>query len=890
MRSPQRDELTALYVYALTEVGEAARAIEAADAAIDVLDQAGLPVGPRLRDARRAAHRVPGTHPAPSPLRMLPTDTRAFTGRESELAKLLDLAENAYNGEAPGTVVISAIDGMGGIGKTALAIHAGHRLIQKFPDGQLFVDLHGYTNDLPPATAFDVLGGFLQAFEIPPQLIPDELDGRAALYRDRLANKRMLIVLDNVNSEAQVTPLLPGNDGCLVVVTSRLRLTNLLDAHVLSLDLLPTPDAITLFRRVAGPGRVPANDPLLEEIADLCGRLPLTLCIAAALLRHHPSWTLNHLAAQLQDQKTRVASLDDGDRQLASVLSLSYANLSERQKHLFRYLALIPGPDTDVYATAALIDTDLHIADDLLGGLYTHNLIAEPIAGRYQCHDLVRAHARTLTPTEDSTENCAIELAIERLLSYYRDTSAVAAATINSGTGARASLYAPEISSREMAMTWLRAERGNLLACRDYVDAHGIGEMLVSITSGLAPLLRIDGPWHLALNLHAKAAEVARDLNEPHAEANAFITLGIVQQLTGDYGGAIDTFEQALMLCRELGYLQGEAKVLNDMGAVWQLIGDFVRAGNAQGQALTLYREVGDRQGEANALNRLGMSQRMTGDYGRAIDTFEQALTLCRELGHRQGEAGIYINLGAVCYATGDYAAATSALEQALTIYRELADRQGEANALNTLGIVRQLTGDYGRALEAVERALMLCRELGHRQGEANALNNLGAVWQLTGDYGKAADSQEQALALYREVGDRQGEANALNYLGTVWRQTAEHSRAIDSFDKALIMYRELGDRQGEAEALTGLAAVLIKIDKPIEADMRYRNALRLAREIDSPIDEAAALEGIGECRLRKGDNISGLAYLQQALAIYRQLEVPGIARVEARISELGFG
>ena len=579
-RHPERDELAALLVQALAAAGENAQAIEAADRAIDALDQAGLPIGPKLREARRAAHRAPATHATPVPLRMLPTDSRAFTGREPELTSLLDLAETAHTGATPGTVVISAIDGMGGVGKTALAVHAGHRLAARFPNGQLFVDLHGYTQNLPPLAAFDALGSFLQAFGIPPQLIPPDLDGRAALYRDRLADKRMLILLDNANSEDQVRPLLPGNPDCLVLVTSRLRLTALHDAHVLSLDVLPIADAITLLRRIAGPGRITADDPLLEEIAVRCGCLPLTIRIAAAQLRHHPTWTLNHLADQLREQQTRVANLDDGDRQLTAALNLSYDALNDRQKHDFRQLGLIPGPDTDPYATAALLDTDPHTSAALLNDLYAHNLIGEPKVRRYQYHDLIRVYAINLANTTEPPDGH--EAALDRLLYYYAHTARRADALIArvprprpGGTGPR---HAPALLDRQAAQVWLRTERASLDAAFDHAYKRGMAPHVVALAAGLAEISITDGPWSRGLDLHQNAAEIAERSNQPAAHATALTDLGTVRRLTGDLPGATNDQTRALEICRETGNRLGEANALHELGRVQRLTGDLPRA------------------------------------------------------------------------------------------------------------------------------------------------------------------------------------------------------------------------------------------------------------------------------------------------------------------------
>jgi hypothetical protein len=293
-------------------------------------------------------------------------------------------------------VVISAIDGMAGVGKTALAVRAAHQLAGRFGDGQLFIDLHGYTQGYPPRTADQALETFLRAMGIPPQRIPAGTEERAALYRERLAGTRTLIVLDNAADEAQVRPLIPGDAGCLVLVTSRRKLKSLDDAQVVAVDVMPEPEAIALLAAVAGPGRVAADTRGAAEVAGLCGRLPLAVRIAGALLRNRPAWPLAHLAGKLRATKGRLDPFRDGDRDLAAVFGLSDQNLRDDQRRLYRYLGLVPGPEIDAYAAAALADTDPAAADRLLQELVDHNLLLEPAAGRYEpCPRDAPRHCRT---------------------------------------------------------------------------------------------------------------------------------------------------------------------------------------------------------------------------------------------------------------------------------------------------------------------------------------------------------------------------------------------------------------------------------------------------------------------------------------------------------------
>jgi DNA-binding SARP family transcriptional activator len=458
----------------------------------------------------------------------LPADTGLFTGREAELMRLLELGETADGARGPGAVVIWAIDGMAGVGKSALAVHAAHRLAERFSDGQLFIDLHGYTQGYPPRTADQALDRFLRAMGVPPQQVPEDVEERAALYRQRLAGTRTLIVLDNAADEAQVRPLLPGDAGCLVLITSRRKLKSLDDAHVVALDVLPEPDAVALLSAAAGPGRAVAGDRDAARIVNLCGRLPLAVRIAGALLRNRPTWTLAYLAGKLRAAHAGLDAFSDGDRDLAAVFGLSDRSLRDDQRRLYRYLGLIPGPETDAYAAAALTDTDPAAADRLLQELVDHNLLLEPVAGRYAMHDLIRAHARALTAHDPTAER---EAALDRLLGYYLHTARRADARIaryaQPGPVGPAPGHAPALPDANAARAWLRAERTNLTAClRDGIETR-LDERTAALSAGLANLLRTDGPWPKAIIAQAAGADAAARLGDRAGQARALTELGL---------------------------------------------------------------------------------------------------------------------------------------------------------------------------------------------------------------------------------------------------------------------------------------------------------------------------------------------------------------------------
>jgi hypothetical protein len=386
------------------------------------------PAGPVQTGPVRAAPATPGSRGLPRPAQ-LPADPPGFTGRASELDYLL--APLPAPGEPPGAVVISAIDGMAGIGKTALAVHAAHRIADRYPDGQLFLDLRGHTQGAAPVDPGQALDRMLRSLGVVAEWVPAQLDDRAALYRSRLAHRRLLLLLDNAVTDDQVAPLLPGTPGCLVLVTSRHRLTGLDPTHGVSLDPLPVPDAVSLFARLAGPLRLAREPPeLLVEAVELCGRLPLAIRIAATRLRSHPSWRMRHLVDRLRDHRHRLAELALGGRSAAASFDLSYRRLSPDQQRAYRLLGLHPGPDLDPGGAAALLGTTVAGAGRLLEWLLDAHLLREPVPGRYEFPDLLRAHAASIAHRDEAA--ATRQAALGRLAAQQRRAGAAGLAAAES--------------------------------------------------------------------------------------------------------------------------------------------------------------------------------------------------------------------------------------------------------------------------------------------------------------------------------------------------------------------------------------------------------------------------------------------------------------------------
>jgi tetratricopeptide (TPR) repeat protein/transcriptional regulator with XRE-family HTH domain len=665
-------------------------------------------------DVLAARQRVtPGAFAAAT--RTLPRDITAFTGRDAEVTQLLGTIDDlAANG---GVVGIHAIDGMAGIGKTTFAVHAAHRLALHFPDGQFFLPLHAHTQGQRPVEPADALASLLLTAGVPAQQIPPGLEARAARWRDQVAGKKILLLLDDAVSHEQVRPLLPETAGSLVLVTSRRRLTALEDATVITLDFLSPAEGAALLVRLASRPALRAGDAAVGEIIGLCGYLPLAIGMLAHQLRHHPAWAPGEIAADLAVARDRLALMHAENLSVGAAFGLSYADLTPDQQRLFRRLGLVPGPSIDAYAAAALDGTALDAARRDLEGLYDQHLLAEPAPGRYQLHDLLREHARTLAAADDPSES---DQAIARLLDYYLHTALVAGRYFTPWTGAyrrpphaRPSAQAPDVSAIGPAGAWLEAERANLHAAVDYAARHGRSLYATVIPAAMSGFLAARGHWDQSAALQESALIAARQGGDRLSEADTLAELGVLQRETGDYSAATASLARAL----------------------------------------ALYGEAGDPFGQADALNSLGVVQQETGDYPAATASQQQALALYRDLGDLLGQAWALDDLGLVQQGTGNYRGAAASHQRALDVFSDLGNRLGQAEALNCLGELATRTLATGEARERHTQALAIARDIGLAPEEARALEGLGQAHLRDASPGQAITHLRQALAIYQRIG-----------------------------------------------------------------------------------------------------------------------------------------
>jgi tetratricopeptide (TPR) repeat protein len=748
-----------------------------------------------------AGNVVPGPLPRgiAAATRTLPRDIASFTGREPEIESILAAVSGAGGG---GVVDICAIDGMAGVGKTALAVHVAHRLAGRFPDGQIFLPLHGHTPGHRPVDPADALASLLQACGIPAQSIPDGLEPRAWLWRDRLAGRRMLLVLDNAAGSGQVAPLLPGDGECLVLVTSRRHLGDLPGAVTpVLLDVLMPAQAAQMFTRLAP--RAERSPDEVAEVVEQAGFLPLAISLLGRLFARHPSWTLDDLAAET---RAGPLTLSAEHENVAAAFDVSYRHLDPARQRMFCLLGLHPGTAIEPYAAAALAGTGLDEAAGLLDALHGEGLLTETSHRRYGLHDLLRRYARDLAARLSGNEQ-----AVERLLDYYQYTAARTDALIGFYTQPgpppavpAGLLAAPDLKDTGQALAWVRAERANLLACLDDATRSGRPARVIALTAGIATLFRLDGPITDAITRHTAAARAASRLGDRLGQANALNHIGAVEWRMGDYPGAAQALEQALRIYRDLGDRLGQANALTYLGRTRQMTGDYPGAAQALEQALEIYRDLGDRLGQANALTYLGRTRQMTGDYPGAAQAAGQALEIYRDLGDRLGQANALTYLGRTRQMTGDCPGAALALEQALEIYRDLGDRPGQGNALLYLGRTRQMTGDYPGAALALEQALRVFRDRGTRTGEASALNQRGTLHRVRGEFAQAEECHRQALELARAITSFWDEGHALAGLGRCAMASGHAAQAEDLLRQAL----EIFQRSGTAEARDLLAEV----------------------------------------------------------------------------------
>ncbi|MEU8377853.1 tetratricopeptide repeat protein [Streptosporangium sp. NPDC048865] len=727
---------------------------------------------------------------------------RGFVNRTDEFEEL-NTVLIGEDGD-PRVISVYVIAGTAGVGKTSLALRWAHQVRDRFPDGQLYINLRGYDPG-EPVTAYGALYRFLVALGVRTHSVPQDPDAAAALYRSRLAGRRVLIVLDNAATARQIRPLLPGDAGCLVVVTSRNRLSSLAvhdGARRLTLGTLPEPEAVALLRAVTSGYRPEDDEEKLTELAQLCARLPLALCIAAERAVSYPHMRLDDLIADLRDESALWDALSTGDDEEAgavrTVFAWSYRALPEQAARLFRLLGLHPGPEFGFHAAAALAGLSPSRTRQLLDSLVGAHLLEQTAPDRYQFYGLLRAYASDQAQQEEPPEER--EAALRRVLEWYLHTADAAQSWINPAE-ARVELAPPANSVQPLtfpdyniAVDWSEREHTNLLqAIRNAASA---------------------GQDRLTWQLSA----VLSNAQSPSAPAADWLAVGRL----------------GLAAAGRLGDRVAEGQLLTELGMGYTRINHLTESLECHRNALAIWRELGNRLGEAHSLNLIGLAHLRTRRLDDAAEHFEQAAAAFREQDSAHWEATMLSNLASTHYHAGRLPEAADAVRRALAAHRSLDNQRGEGNVLRLMSELQWERGKVREALESAHAALDIALSLRNHRLEGFWLITLGNAQLADGRFADALDSYHRSAMLHRRLGDRSREALAWHGTGETYRHLDRHAEAADFHRQAAAVHHELGDTWNEALALEGLGAALLDED-PQAAHLHWREALNLLSGYDDP-------------------------------------------------------
>jgi DNA-binding SARP family transcriptional activator/tetratricopeptide (TPR) repeat protein len=770
----------------------------------------------------------------------LPPETVEFVGRDEELSLLIQ-----QPGDGPR---ISVIEGMAGVGKTALAIHAARAAAAQYPDGTFYLNFHTHDPGLPTLGAAEALHRLLRMLTAPATPIPDAVGERTALLRAQLSRRRAIVILDDAAGSEQIQPLLPVSGQSHILITTRRTLSGLPAAHVLTLDVLSKADAVTLFRRVAGQGQ--AHDEAAAAMAvELCGWLPLAIQLAAGRLAHDYPPRLADLVEELAHSP--VPTPGAASPQVMSAFDVSYRSLEPDHQRFFRRLGMSPCASISPAAAAALGGVTLAEAQQALAALLDHHLLARAPGGQFRFHDLIREYAALRATQEDSEPER--RRAVGRLLNYYLSAADQADRVLHPFRRrmpvrvSRPTTVSPALARTDGAAGWLEAEWRNILQAAQHAGRHEWKQQCADLIHVLGGFLEARAYWDDAITAHTVAVQAGRDLVDPARVAQASLELSEVKQQTGQHDAALPLAEEAAEIYRSLADLRGETEALDKVGLAHQRAGRSRDALAYFAEARALYGGAEDPHGVADTLTHSGIASWQLGR--------------CRE--------------------------AMDMLREALLLYRAAGDRRGEAKTLNNLGRMQLNFGYHRDALDGYKKALDIFREIGVAQSEAILYHNIGALYDYKGSYDEGLAAYRRALAIYREIGDLPNEADVLNDIGAIFQSAECYDEALICHDKAKAIAKEIGNLRQQVTALRGIAGVRRGCGGYGEAFDLYHSALKLAREIGDPYEEAKILEGIGETSLSTLRSDAARIAFRQALDIFERLDVPEAESARIRIEAL---
>jgi tetratricopeptide (TPR) repeat protein/transcriptional regulator with XRE-family HTH domain len=853
-------ELSGLSVRAISDIERGRTRSPRPGTLIRLAEALGLHAGQREEFVASARKRIsPVVAVQEIVPQQLPASASGFVGRRAYLTALTHLLD-----PVDGTASVAIIDGTAGAGKTTLAVHWAHSASSRFPDGQMFVDLLGFSPSGSPLTPADAVQALLDGLGVPPDRCPPSTEARLGVYRSLLAGRRMLLVLDNARDAEQVRPLLPPGGTCRTIVTSRNRLAGLVardGAAAVTLGVMSDAEARDLLERRLGAGRLATSPDAVVQITEQCAGLPLALSVAAARAALRPEVPLATVAADLASHQ-RLATLSVHGDALADVraaFSWSYRNLPERTRRLFRLLGLNPGADISRAAAVALGADPASDLDELA---HSH-LLAEHVPGRFAFHDLLRAYAIELNAAHDTPEES--EAASIRLLSYYLETANAAMdvafpgrdhrwprthqhppapahpsdppTTRPSGRPSDRPPGRPDarpIADPVTARAWLDAERANMVASIAAL-ADACPDHAVSLAAVLFDYMDVGGHLNEAITIYRHAQRAARAAGDRAGEAMMLTCLGLTDRRRGRLADAADRLEQALALFRSVGDRAGEGRTLAGLGLLDVEGARFVRAADRLRTALCLLREIGDRFAEARVLGNLGGAERRLGNYEQARAHLLESLELCREIGDRDGEADAHTRIGRIEIVRERHREAVSRARRALDLCREVGDVLGEGDALLVLAQSYASEGLHRRARKAFGQVIEVARQVGDRLNESEALCGIALIDLHEGRHDHAVTGAGRALDLAQGAGCRIRETGAFTCLGEAFLAMDRPGQAIEHFSVALDLAEQIGEREKQAHAHHGLARAHRAAGEPKRAAPQWQQALSLYTHLGSP-------------------------------------------------------
>jgi tetratricopeptide (TPR) repeat protein/DNA-binding SARP family transcriptional activator len=817
-----------------------------------LVDEQGTEPGPALSELhQRILGRDPDLAVRPSgqrpggaaPPDTLPPEAANFVGRDDELELL--------TGENSGVSGIAIIEGMPGVGKTALAVRAARLVSGQYPDGTLYLNLHSHDPGGAPLDPAEALQRLLQMLSVPAAQIPETIGERTALWRAHLGRRRAVVILDDAAGHDQIRPLLSAAGRCLILITTRRRLPDSFGARRLTLDLLSVDEATALLRQIAGESR--AGDPdQAAAVVELCGRLPLAIQLTASRIAHNRSTGLDALIEEMSQSPVVPGSTGAASPELTAAFDLSYRALEPDHQRFFRRLGVSPCASFGLSAAAALSDCTLAEAEKTLVALLDCHLVTRGPDGQFRFHDLIRGYAAVRAAHDDP--QAEQRQAVGRLLDYYLHMADRADRVLHplrhrtSVQVTNVPVTSPPLGTPEDAAGWLHREWRNILQTARHASRREWKQKCADLIHVMTDFLEIKGYWDEAIKAHTVALQASRDLADQPRIARASLALSAVLQQTGQHEAALPLAEESAAICRLLTDRRGEAASLDQIGLAYQ------RTARSR-EALAYFREAGIL-------------------YGAAEDP--------------RGAADTLSHSGIACWHLGRYPEAETLLNEALAVYRHLGDRRGEAKALNNLGRMHLYNGRHREALDAYQESLDIFHEISGTQNEAILYQNIGTVHHYKGSHEEALTACRRALAIYRDIGDLPDEADVLNEIGAIYQSAACYDEALVHHQKARQIAEDIGNLSQQLIAVRRIADIHRGSGRYGEALDHYHTALRQAREIGEPYEEGKILEGIAESTLstqRQPD--AARIVFRQALDIFERLGVPEAESARLRIETM---